>query len=210
MRDRLKRIADTDHKEVESTRLRVSFDFVDWDTSDLFFVHGLELDHYRKIFNCLDRLSRSTEAEILQQTHSDLTPKPIFRNSSGTRKSFPDNLVGKIKEKFGADLASNGDPDEYAQKIATTAFEVRVHGKGYGRIHGIVWNKTFYVIWFDPAHNLYPRKGEKPKLHRDYATVAGFSPANVQALQEENRRLHDEHDALRKEHDDLLKLYANS
>ena len=121
-----------------------------------------------------------------------------------------EGLVHKIKEKLEAELANNGDPDEYAKKIATTAFEIHVHGKNYGRIHEIVWNKTLYVIWFDPAHNLYPRKGERPKLHRDYATVSGFSPRKVQTLQKENRKLHDEHNALRREHEELLTLYANS
>ncbi|BEP60013.1 hypothetical protein GmRootV213_05670 [Variovorax sp. V213] len=216
-RDKLLRISEDDHKEVESTRLRVSFDFVDWDTADLFFLHGLELDHYKKIFNCIDKLGQSTEADILQQTHESLIPKPIFRNEKGIRSSFPEGLVDKIKAKFGAELANNGDPDENAKKVAATAFEVRVHGKGYGRIHGFVWNKSFHVIWFDPAHNLYPRTGEKPKTHREYATVPGFSPACVEVVRDENRKLHDDHDALRgefeavcKERDELYEQFANA
>lgn len=216
-RDKLLRIAESEHADVESTRLRVSFDFVDWDTSELFFIHGLELDHYKKIFDCIDRLGQSTEADILRQTHDSLTPKPIFRNEKGTRKSFPDGLVDKIKEKFRSELADNGDPDEAARKIADTAFEVQVQGKGYGRIHGFVWNKSFHVVWFDPAHNLYPRTGEKPKSHREYATVPGFSPACVEAVRNENRKLHDDHDALRgefeavcKERDELFEQFANA
>lgn len=208
-RDKIARIADSDHKEVESTRLRVSFDFVDWDSSEFFFVHGLEPGHYRKIFDCIDRIGKSTEAEIVQQTHDSLTPKPIFRNDKGIKKSFPDDLAAKIKEKFGPQLAINGDPDENAKKAAATAFEVRVHGKSDGRIHGFVWNKTFHVVWFDPAHNLYPRTGEKPKSHKEYATVPGFSPACVEAVREENRKLHDEHDALRREFDELYEQWAN-
>ena len=208
-RDKLQRISEGDHAEAEAISLRVSFEFIDWETPHLFFIHGLELDHYKKIFDCLARLGASTEAKIIEQTHDNLTSKPIFRNSSGIRKSFPVGLVDKIKAKFKAELASNGDPDENAKKIAATAFEIRIEGKGHGRIHGFVWNKFFHVVWFDPAHNLYPRPGEKPSLHRDYATVAGFSPDDVQALKEENRSLVEENDALRTENEELLEQFVN-
>lgn len=216
-REKLLRIAEGDHKQVESTRLRVSFEFVDWDTSNLFFIHGLELDHYKKIFDCIERLGQSTEAQIVQQTHDSLTPKAIFRNERGIKSSFPDEVVSRIKAKLRPEAASNDDPDDAAKKIAAKAFEVQVQGKNYGRIHGFVWNKSFHIVWFDPAHNLYPRKGEKPKEHRDYATVPGFSPDALEAVRLENRRLHDEHDALRrqyeeacKERDEALDLFANA
>lgn len=215
--ERLLRIAESDHKKVESTHLRISFEFVDWNTPDLFFIHGLEVEHYKKIFDCIERLGQSTEAQIVQQTHDSLTPKAIFRNEKGIRSAFPEDLIGKIKAKFRFELADNGDPDDAAKKIAAMAFEVQVQGKNYGRIHGFVWNKSFHVVWFDPAHNLYPRKGEKPKEHRDYATVSSFSPDSVEKVREENRRLHEEHDELRhqyavvcKERDEALEVFAHS
>jgi len=36
-------------------------------------------------------------------------------------------------------------------------------GKGGGRIHGFIIDSTFYIVWFDREHDLYPMKSKKSK-----------------------------------------------
>ena len=77
-----------------------------------------------------------------------------------------------------------------ATEIASRAFEISL-SKNYGRLHGFIWNNTFHIVWFDPAHNLYPMKSGITK-HRDAATVKCFSPHETLRLQEKIRELQEE------------------
>jgi hypothetical protein len=79
---------------------------------------------------------------------------------------------------------------DQAEEIVSRAFEVRL-GKNYGRIHGFIWNNTFNIVWFDPAHNLYPMKNGIKK-HTDAATVQCFSPDEFLRLQEKIKELQEE------------------
>jgi hypothetical protein len=211
--------AERDHASVDAEKLQVSFDYLDLG-SEHFFIHGLSPDHYRKIFDCINAIAKSTEAEISKQTHPSLVPKSIF-NKKGTYPGFPAQLLPQIAERLLAEqkrgaAASAQDRDDantQAKTVIHRAFEVRV-GKTYGRIHGIIWDKVFYVVWFDPAHNLYPDDRHGIKLHDAFATVKGFGPDEVTAL----KVAHDEHCAefgtryeqLKSEHEELLKVWAQS
>lgn len=61
-----------------------------------------------------------------------------------------------------------------AKEITSNAFEISL-SKNYGRIHGFIWNNTCHIVWFDPAHNLYPMK-QGITRHVDAAVVKCFSP----------------------------------
>ncbi len=37
------------------------------------------------------------------------------------------------------------------------AFQFEVSQSAHGRVHGFLVGYTFYVVWLDPDHNLYPR-----------------------------------------------------
>lgn len=201
--------ANTAHAEATAVKLRVSFEYLSF-ASPHFFVHGLEAEHYHKIFECFHSLAESTEEQITTQNHSSLTAKSIFNTKTSTYDRFPVEVETRIFEKIKIEkrsLITPGNPakkikavteedvtaiaKEDAKKIINQAFEVRV-GKSYGRIHGIVWNKAFHVVWIDPAHNLYPMKEYGVREHTDYATVAGFGNNEITKLQEENRHLVDQ------------------
>lgn len=217
--NRYAKVSEQDHARVEAEKLRVSFDYLDLG-SEHFFIHGLSVDHYQKIFECISTIAKSTEAEISKQTHPSLVPKSIF-NQKGTYSEFPGRLVSQIAERLlaeqkrgaGASERDRADANEQARIAIKRAFEVRV-GKSYGRIHGIIWDKVFYIVWFDPAHNLYPDDRHGIKLHNAFATVKGFGPDEVSAL----KAAHDEHCAelgkkyqqLKSEHEDLMALWAES
>lgn len=208
--------AERDHAKVAKEKLRVSFEFLDLELPHFFF-HGLDAEHYRKIFDCINSVADATEDQIVQQTHPSLEAKSIFNTSRGTYRRFPE----RVEENVALKIAGAGrrvDPldkasvkaaqDEHAlaiaraktdaKRIVNTAFEISV-GRAWGRIHGFVWDKTFYAVWFDPAHNLYPTKTNGIRLHREYATVKGFGPDEVAEVVAANRQLTDDNAELQRE-----------
>jgi len=224
--------ADKDHAKVAAQKLRVSFEFLDL-SQPHFFIHGLEADHYRKIFDCINEIADATEDQIAQQKHPSLEAKSIFNTATGEYKQFPEDIEISFAKKVAGPQPRIASKDraevkaaeeeyalilaqakEQAQTMIKRAFEVRV-GKAYGRIHGIVWNKVFYVVWFDPAHNLYPdsRRGGV-KFHKDFMTVKSFSPEAVQDLRDIHmahcEKLQADLDKLQKEHDELMAAFAAS
>ena len=166
-------IADQDAKIVAEERLRVSFEYIDWESEEFFF-HGMEIKYYQKFFDCIETIKSSKEKQITEQTHPSLSPKSIFNSGTAIKNSFPEHIIEKIKSKLFVETRDEETSKAKANEIASRAFEVRVT-KNYGRIHGFIWNNTFNIVWLDPAHNLYPMKGGITR-HKDAATIKCFSP----------------------------------
>ncbi|MEM9216869.1 MAG: hypothetical protein AAGD25_21280 [Cyanobacteria bacterium P01_F01_bin.150] len=193
--NKYRRIADLDAQAVSDENLKVSFEYIDWKTEEFFF-HGMEVKYYQKVFACICELSQCREREIVEQTHPSLSPKSIFNSASSTKKSFPESVISQIKDKLYVQTRDEETSKSQAIEIASRAFEISL-SKNYGRIHGFIWNKTFHIVWFDPAHNLYPMK-LGIKKYKDVATVKCFSPDEVlrlqniiRTLQEENAELYE-------------------
>lgn len=218
--------ADKGHSEASSLKLRVSFEYLDL-SSPHFFVHGLSADHYQKIFQCIHTLGEATEDQIKQQKHPSLFAKSIFNTTRGTYKKFPDEIEGMIATKLkgqdkdlllseiknaGSKVVSDDELAraalEMAKEVLAQAFEVRI-SRSYGRLHGIVWHNVFYIVWIDPAHNLYPSKDHGIRLHREYMSVQGFGHEAVAELKEANRELTDINNALQAENEELNEAFAN-
>lgn len=181
----LRQAAEKDHANSEKELLRVSFEYIDW-TTDIFFLHGLEADFYRRLFACLQTVQSTTEAQLSRQNHSSLSCKAIFKTETGTHSSFPAPVVARIKGKLAKERPDE-DAETEAHRIAASAFEVSM-GKNQGRLHGFLWNKTFNLVWFDPAHNLYPGI-HKVKAHKDFATIRCGSHEELLRLRQENARV---------------------
>jgi hypothetical protein len=182
-------IADQDAKTVAEERLRVSFEYIDWESEEFFF-HGMEIKYYQKFFDCIETIKSSKEKQITEQTHPSLSPKSIFNSGTAIKNSFPEHIIEKIKSKLFVETRDEESSLAQANEIASRAFEVRVT-KNYGRIHGFIWNNTFNIVWLDPAHNLYPMKGGITR-HKDAATIKCFSPDECLRLQEKIRELDQE------------------
>ncbi|MEA5552496.1 hypothetical protein VB713_16260 [Anabaena cylindrica UHCC 0172] len=186
-------IAEQDARSVLEERLRISFKYLDWDSEEFFF-HGMEIKYYQKFFDCISTIESSTEREITEQTHPSLSPKSIFNSQTSIRNSFSDEVITRIKDKLFVQTRDEESSLDQAREIASRAFEVRL-GKNYGRIHGFIWNNTFNIVWFDPAHNLYPMNRGITK-HKDVATVKCFSPDECLRLQEIIKELQKENTEL--------------
>ncbi|NEQ66624.1 MAG: hypothetical protein F6K21_14175 [Symploca sp. SIO2D2] len=194
-KNKYRRIADSDAQAVSDEKLRVSFEYIDWNTEEFFF-HGMEVKYYQKMFACVCEISKCKESDITEQSHPSLSPKSIFNSSSSVRDSFPESIISQIQEKLFIQTRDKNSSRAQAIEIASRAFEVSL-SKNYGRLHGFIWNNTFHIIWFDPAHNLYPMRSGITK-HKDAATVKCFAPdeilrlqSKIKELQEENAELYE-------------------
>lgn len=185
-KNKYKSIADSDAQSVKNENLKVSFEYIDWDT-EAFFFHGMEVKYYQKVFDCIVELTKSKEKDIIEQTHPSLRPKSIFNSSSSIKNSFPEKVIEKIKDRLFIQTRNEDLSKEQAIEIVSRAFEISL-SKNYGRIHGFIWNNTFHIVWFDPAHNLYPMRDGVTK-HKDAATVRCFSPEEVLRLQDKIKEL---------------------
>ncbi|MBG6223435.1 hypothetical protein [Janthinobacterium sp. CG_23.4] len=212
-------LAEKSFQLATSIKLAVSFEHVDWDDDGYFFLHGLNSDYYVKLFECITDLQKSTEDEIVQQTHSSLKAKSIFNTKNGLHNKFPDSTIEAVVAKLIVERPDKKDLPAVtadAKKVVSRAFEVRL-GTNWGRIHGFVWDKVFHVVWFDPAHNMYPGKGNKPQEQASYAKVRSFSPEAVEEVRAINNRLVDEKNALveekqklQAEFDELYAIFAST
>jgi hypothetical protein len=193
-KNRFEKIASEDVKLVANECLRISFEYLDWDTEEFFF-HGLKVEYYQKVFDCLSEIKRCKEKDIVEQTHPSLKQKSIF-NKNGTKNSFPDSVIKKISDNLFVQSRDRESSDSEAIDLTSKrAFEVRV-ARTYGRLHGFIWNNTFHVVWFDPAHNLYPIKKYGVRKHEDFAKVRCFSPDEIVRLRDELKQCQEKFDEL--------------
>jgi len=183
-------IADKDADAVLREKLKISFEFVDWESEDLFFIHGIEPKYYHKLFECMTEIKGSQEKLITEQSHPSLRPKSIFNTPTSIRNSFPESVVQKLTEKLLVQTDNRDTAKSQALEVVKRAFEVSP-SKGYGRVHGFIWNNTFHIVWFDPAHNLYPWSG-KGKKPTPPTQIRCFAPTEVLKLRVEIDELKEE------------------
>lgn len=198
--NKYKKISENDAQSVSEEKLRISFEFIDWSAEEFFF-HGMEESYYVKFFDCLSEIKKAKEKELTQQVHPSLSPKSIFNSETAIKDAFPTGVVDKLKGKLLVQTRDKEESEVQAKEIASRAFEISL-SKNYGRIHGFIWNNTFHIVWFDPAHNLYPMNASVKK-HRDVATVRCFSPDEVMRLQTVIKEL-------QVENAELYEAFANS
>lgn len=200
-------IADRDFHDAANTKLNVSFEYIDWET-DRFFFHGLEKKYYIKFYECINTIRGSTEEQIVQRNHPSLYPKPIFNSNTSTQSSFPSSVISKLAHKLYVELKDHKAARAEAKlRTETKAFEVRVT-KNMGRLHGFVSDKTFYVVWFDPAHNLY-NQGKGIRTQSEFATVKCFSIDEFQRLVTERDNLQKKLSDVQSENDSLIEMLDN-
>ncbi len=204
----LKSLAEDSYRQISNEKLRISFKFVDWESEE-FFLHGLSKKYYELLFDAFNDIQTSTADDIKQQTHPRLMPKFINwkGDSTITKSSFPDKIKDSLRPQCGND---ENELQKQYEEMSRDSFELRV-AKDYGRIHGFIFDNTFYIVWFDPAHNLFPGRDDKgrdrkTKLPSEVAQVKSFSPEEVNRIKELNIALSEENQRLRQENAELMQL----
>lgn len=130
----------TDTKKVMESlgeTIRFSFQFFDR-THEHFNLGGINQNWFVGLFERLQDLSRVT----VQEFKNPRTQKGLRIHShdwdiiDSKLTHIPDDYLKQFKD---------GDPVYQFQLSKAT-----------GRVHGFRIENTFYIVWFDPHHNLYP------------------------------------------------------
>lgn len=120
--------------------LKVSFKYLDIIGNEKFSI-AICPDGYLETF--LDKLREL----------SRLKTKEFKSNRSSAWRSHPIN--------FSETTEPNGFNNINEQVYSGHAWQFNLTVNKYGRIHGFLISDTFYVVWIDPKHKLYPSKNHK-------------------------------------------------
>jgi hypothetical protein len=80
---------------------------------------------------------------------SSLTAKEFLANRSNTLRFHPIEWEDTSESGFGL-------PNE--KQLVDTPYQFSLSSNEHGRVHGFLINETFYIVWLDPDHLLYPAK----------------------------------------------------
>ena len=156
-----KNYAKTHQAKIKKEKISLSFQFVDH-SNDYFFMHGLSQKYYQHLTETFNNIQSITEDELRINDYNakNLKPKAINFTSKNHIKSFPVNKDSSIYtySKNLITIEENSSTEEkinaHIKNFTKNAFELSL-SKNYGRIHGFIYANIFYIIWFDPAHNLF-------------------------------------------------------
>ena len=81
---------------------------------------------------------------------SSLTAQELLADRSSTLRCHP------IKWEETSEKSGFGVPNE--QQLVDTPYQFSLSANEHGRVHGFFINETFYIVWLDPDHLLYPEK----------------------------------------------------
>ena len=117
--------------------IRLSFKCLDLFSNGKFGIHRCRDGYLQKLLERLKDLSSLTQTE--------------FRTSRS-----PSLRIHEI------DWATTSEPDGFTslneQLRALQAWQFEITRNEHGRVHGFLLEDTFFVVWIDPDHRLYPGK----------------------------------------------------
>lgn len=122
--------------EIPSKYLKFSFEHVDF-ANEKFSFSDCDITYFQSLFDRLKALSSWTGKEFATNISRSIRSNPIIWD----RTTEPNGFI-----HFNETLR-----DYYNQ----LAFEFSVSVNEHGRVHGFLIENVFYVIWFDPSHNLF-------------------------------------------------------
>lgn len=118
---------------VDSETIRFSFKHLALDHKK-FSIEGKNHDYFGKV---LERL----------KSMSTLKASEIFSNRSSALRAHPIDWEGTTEK--------NGFTHLNSQLKQVPAYQFQISSNEHGRVHGFILSNIFFVIWFDPDHNLY-------------------------------------------------------
>lgn len=112
----------------------ISFSFKHINFSDSEFHFPTCNKYHKDLFDRLQKISDWTKSKILNKGGRTMRCHPIdFTEKNVSRNGFPCNL-----------------------HLDYTPYQFSLGTNKAGRLHGYWVESTFYIVWFDPDHILYP------------------------------------------------------
>jgi len=78
---------------------------------------------------------------------SELKVIEILRNRSSSLRAHP--------IKWRETTEPRGFQHLNEQLQSETPYQIQISANAHGRVHGFFLEDTFFIVWFDPDHNLY-------------------------------------------------------
>lgn len=78
--------------------------------------------------------------------------------SLSTFRSNKDKALRAHRHDWAETSEKGGFTHLTQQLQACEAWQFEISVNEHGRIHGILIDEVFYVVWLDPGHQLYPKK----------------------------------------------------
>lgn len=115
----------------------IMFSFKHFDnTNEKFSISNSRQPYFDKLLTRLQDVSRLKESELRFNNAHGLRSHSIKWNDTTEPLGFK-HLKGQLRDIEG--------------------WQFEISSNKYGRVHGLLLNGVFYVIWFDPEHLLYSR-----------------------------------------------------
>jgi hypothetical protein len=78
---------------------------------------------------------------------SGLSKQELLTNRSSSLRCHPLKWEATSEDNFGL-------PNE--EQLVDTPYQFSVSSNEHGRVHGFFIDETFYIVWLDPNHLLFP------------------------------------------------------
>src|SRR5690625_1783449 len=138
-------ISKEQYEEIEIRKnKKLIFSWIFFDRShNLFNIGNIDSPWFISLFDCLQDVSRLTVQEFRQQSE---------RRGLRVHPHNWDNASAQF------DM-----PEEWFEQYEDNCLQFSI-SKARGRVHGILIENVFYIVWLDPLHNLYPPKERNRKV----------------------------------------------
>lgn len=153
--------------EIENKHEKVLFSFEAVEKNEYFNLDGTCQNWAADLFDTMQKVSRIALKDIYAGKYSGKTsPFRIHRHEDAKSPcKLPSNILLEDMWQIRISISKGG-------------------------IHGIFFDNIFYVIWFDPQHNLYPDKNHGGlKKVIPPSTCCKDRDMEIEQLKEENDRL---------------------
>lgn len=162
-------------EEIEDRKKReVIFSWRFFDRTHKYFNMGkTDSPWFISLLDCLQDVSRLTVEEFRQQSERrGLRVHPHNWERASAQFDLPEESFEQYKENC-------------------LQFSI---SKANGRVHGILIDNVFYIVWLDPLHNLYPPKERNRKvLEYEYpVTEYEVLELRIDSLEQEISRLEED------------------
>ncbi len=114
--------------------INFSFKYLDGD-HDKFSYAPYNTEYFCEVLKRVKDISGWTKLELLSNRSSSLRAHPI---------------------EWTTTSEANGFNFPKHEEIVDTPYQFAVSGNEHGRVHGFFIYNTFYVVWLDKNHKLYP------------------------------------------------------